>query len=84
MASRVYAYRYGDISNALLSARQVLELDAAVMSQESESTGSRFQPDTNPAGGAGGVGRPKFDISEEQIRFFAGNLDSNFFVRPNC
>ncbi|XP_030850454.1 uncharacterized protein LOC105440703 isoform X3 [Strongylocentrotus purpuratus] len=77
-------YAYGDISNALLSARQVLELDAAVMSQESESTGSRFQPDTNPAGGAGGVGRPKFDISEEQIRFFAGEMNCTVKEIAQC
>lgn len=64
------SHQYEGIFQGLVSARRILEMEDS----RAEPV-EILQPLTTPGGGEGGrVGRPKFQISEEQLRFFTGNL----------
>ena len=63
--------QYDQVFQCIISARQLLE--AEDLSTDGPALLNVVQPDAIPGRGEGGIGRPKFNISEEQLQFFAGN-----------
>ncbi|XP_041453550.1 uncharacterized protein LOC121406606 [Lytechinus variegatus] len=71
---------FDGVSSALLRAKQIF--DKAVNAVHTPDARSMYQPETTSA--EGGVGRPKFLISADQLRFFAGDLHCNVKDSAKC
>ena len=70
---REYICNYEYISNNLLLAKRTI--DTAVTGDASDhDTCSSFRPDTTRT--SAGVGRPKYNITSDQLRFFIGKITS--------
>ena len=70
---REYLCNYEDVSNNLLIAKRTIET-AVTGGVSDHDSSSSFQQDTTSAG----VGRPKFNITADQLRFFIGKITSIF------
>ena len=71
---RDYILNYDDVSLSILDAKQCIDRAMGIQESDTPRADAGYQPETTPAGGEDGVGRPKFQISEEQLRFFAGKF----------